>query len=114
MTSERKIFVTFGNNRLENDFETLKEGKTEDKRLYSFINRAILDLKGGNCGVKIPRRLWPKFYIKEYGITNLWKYDLPNGWRLVYTIKANDTIILNIILEWFSHKEYEKRFEYLF
>jgi len=38
--------------------------------------------------------------------------DLPDGWRLVYTIKEDEVRILNIILEWFDHKDYEKRFKY--
>src|SRR3989338_637546 len=73
-------------------------------------DRAKKDLKSSpTCGIKIPKNLWPRDYIKKYGITNLWKYDLPNGWRLVYTIQTNEIMILNVILEWFDHKEYEKR-----
>lgn len=64
------------------------------------------------CGIKIQKRLWPKEYKKKYGITNLWKYDLPNGWRLIYTIESDEVKIINIILEWFDHKEYSKRFKY--
>ena len=40
------------------------------------------------------------------------EYDLPNGWRLIYTIESDDLKIMNIILEWFSHKDYERRFNY--
>lgn len=64
------------------------------------------------CGTKIPKRLWPKIYVKEYKITNLWKYDLPNAWRLIYTILEDKIMILNVILEWFSHKDNEKKFGY--
>ena len=64
------------------------------------------------CGIKIPKRLWPKIYLQKYSITNLWKYGLPNGWRLIYTIKEDEIMILNVILEWFDHKEYERRFKY--
>src|SRR3989338_2034692 len=61
---------------------------------------------------KIKKQLWPKEYIKQYGITNLWKYDLPNAWRLIYTIESDEVKIMGIVLEWFTHKEYEKRFNY--
>ncbi len=78
-----------------------------------FIQRAINDLKKNPmCGTKIPKKLWPKNYIKTYQITNLWKYDLPNAWRLIYTIVEDKVKILNIILEWFPHKEYERKFGY--
>ncbi len=109
----KNIFVTFVNKDKEKSFESLKSGKFEDKKLYKFINRAIKDLKQNpTFGIKIPKKLWPKEYIKKYKISNLWKYDLPNSWRLVYTIKADDVLILNVILEWFSHKNYEKKFKY--
>ncbi len=109
----KQIYVTFGDKKTESNFDSLKKGKYEDKKLYEFIIRSIKDLKQNpSCGVKIPKKLWPKIYVQKYGITNLWKYDLPNAWRLVYTIKIDEITILNIILEWFDHKEYEKRFKY--
>lgn len=110
--NHKPVFVTFVEKKIENDYELLREGKFEDKKLYDFIHRAINDLKTNNDGTKIPKQLWPKIYIQKYGITNLFKYDLPNGWRLIYTIKTDDVMILNIILEWFTHKEYERRFNY--
>jgi len=111
--SDKQIKITFGDKKIETEFESLKEGKFEDKELYKFIDRAINDLKvSPMCGTKIEKRLWPKEYIKKYGVTNLWKYDMPNAWRLVYTIQSNEILILSVILEWFDHKEYERRFHY--
>ncbi len=108
-----KIEVVFVDKKLQRDFEKLKHGKTEDRELYDFIDRATDDLKEKPmCGIKIPRKLWPKGYIKKYGIDNLWKYDLPNAWRLIYTIVGDEVKILNVLLEWLSHKDYEKRFRY--
>ena len=40
------------------------------------------------------------------------KCNLPDGWRLVYTLAGNEIEIISILLEWFSHKEYERRFGY--
>ena len=110
---DKPIYVAFADSKLENVFEKLQKSKFEDKQLYSFIERAIDDLKKNpTCGTKIPRKLWPKDYIKEYQITNLWKYDLPNAWRLIYTILEDKVMILNVILEWFSHTDYERKFRY--
>lgn len=109
----KPIYVAFASSELENDFEKLKTNKFEDKQLYIFIQRAIDDLKNNPiCGTKIPKKLWPKNYIKTYQITNLWKYDLPNAWRLIYTIVEDEVKILNVILEWFPHKKYERKFGY--
>ncbi|RLF59233.1 MAG: hypothetical protein DRN37_04055, partial [Thermoplasmata archaeon] len=80
--NERTVAVVFADKKLESDFEKLKSGTTEEKRLYKFIKRAIEDLKKEPaCGIKIPRDRWPKIYIRNYQITNLLKYDLPNAWR---------------------------------
>ena len=109
----KEILVAFINKKIKEYFELLKKGKFEDKELFKFIDRAMDDLKKDpTCGTKIPRKLWPKIYIQKYRITNLWKYDLPNAWRLIYTIETDEVKIINIILEWFNHKDYEKRFNY--
>ncbi len=113
MNKEKSIYVTFGEVKIEKEFELLKDGKFQDKQLYEFINRAMKEIKiNPLCGIKIPKRLWPRIYILENNITNLWKYNLPDGWRLIYTIKENEVMILNVILEWFNHKDYERRFGY--
>lgn len=109
----RETYVAFVTKELKADFNLLEEGKFEDKQLHTFIQRAIDDLKQNpTCGTKIPKDRWPKEYIQKYEITNLWKYDLPNAWRLIYTIEANEVTIMGIILEWMTHKEYERRFNY--
>jgi hypothetical protein len=111
--NKKPVYVAFANKKIEHDFERLNEEKFEDKQLYIFIQRAIDDLKKDPmCGTKISKSLWPKSYINKYHITNLWKYDLPNSWRLIYTILEDNVIILNVILEWFSHKHYERKFGY--
>ena len=105
--------VAFISTQLKKEWELLRDGKFEDKELYSFIDNAINELKENRlCGIKIPARLWPKEYVKNYRITNLWKFNLPNGWRLIYTIESDEVTIISIILEWFTHKDYERRFGY--
>ena len=109
----KQINVAFISKKLKLQLESLKQGKFEDKQLYKFINRALDDLKKDpTSGTKIQKKLWPNDYIRKYEITNLWKYDLPNAWKLIYTIETDEIMIMSIILEWFNHKEYEKRFNY--
>ena len=109
----RKIQVAFANENLKKSFFELKEGKFKEKQLFNFIDRAICDLKENPfCGIRVPKKLWPKIYIKMHKLTNLWKYNLPDAWRLTYTIKEDQISILSVILEWFNHKEYERRFHY--
>ncbi len=100
--------VAFIDEKLKTAYEEIK-----DKKLLKYLQRAIDDLKKDPfAGIKIPRKLWPKEYIKKYNVKNLWKYNLPDGWRIIYTLKTNEIEIISIILEWFTHKEYEKRFKY--
>jgi len=109
----KETHVAFISKNIKEEFELLKEGRYEDKKLFEFIKRAIDDLKQNPfCGTRIQKMLWPKEYIQKYNITNLWKYDLPNGWRLIYTTESDEIKIINIILEWFNHKDYERRFNY--
>ncbi len=102
--------VVFISDELEKSFNQLRD---EDS-IKKGIIKAIKDLKeNAFSGIQIPKRLFPKEYIQKYGINNLWKYDLPNGWRLLYTITPeNEVELISAILEWFDHKNYERRFKY--
>ncbi|MFA6023335.1 MAG: hypothetical protein WC781_04575 [Candidatus Pacearchaeota archaeon] len=109
----RENNVAFISMQLKNAFDELERGKFEDRQLYDFLNRAIDDLKGNPlCAIRIPKSIWPKKYIQNYEITNLWKYNLPNAWRLIYTIESNDIKIVSILLDWMSHKDYERLFNF--
>ncbi|MBU0470096.1 MAG: hypothetical protein KKA62_04340 [Nanoarchaeota archaeon] len=102
--------VVFISDELEKDFNSLKD----DDPIKKAMIRAIHDLReNAFFGIQIPKRLIPKEYIKKYEINNLWKYDLPRGWRLLYTIAPNNEVeLISAILEWFDHKNYERRFKY--
>ncbi|MDE1870391.1 MAG: type II toxin-antitoxin system YoeB family toxin [Candidatus Micrarchaeota archaeon] len=113
MIDGRKKRVAFATKEIENSFIQLKSGKFEDKRLVLDIESAIDKLSTDPfCGIHIPRKMWPKEYVRKFEINNLWKLNLPNGWRLVYFVKGTKVEIVSILLEWFNHKNYEKRFGY--
>lgn len=102
--------VKFISEKLQDNFNSL----SEDDPIKKSIKRAIKDLQDNAFfGIQLPKRLIPKEYIQKYDVKNLWKYDLPQGWRLIYTITAeNEVQLISAILEWFNHPEYEKRFHY--
>jgi Txe/YoeB family toxin of Txe-Axe toxin-antitoxin module len=113
LKEDRVKLVSFGDEAVQKAFEELKQGKFEEKQLVSHIQRAIEDLKENPLvGIKIPSRLWPREYIRRFSINNLRKYNLPDGWRLMYTLAGNEVEIVSIILEWLPHKEYDRRFKY--
>lgn len=102
--------VKFISEKLQENFNSL----SEDDPIKKSIKRAIKDLQSNAFfGIQLPKRLIPKEYILKFGVINLWKYDLPMGWRLIYTITAeNEVQLISAILEWFNHPEYERRFHY--
>ena len=109
-----KSRIIFGDDKQKAAFEKLKHSKTEDRKLYEWLARAFRDIEeNAFCGIQIPKKLVPKEYERRFGrLSNLWKYNLPNAWRLMYTVKDGDAVVLSIILEWTDHKDYERRFNY--
>ncbi len=47
-------------------------------------------------GVQIPKSQIPEEYIVQYGVTNLWKINLPDYWRMLYTIVGNEFEIISV------------------
>jgi len=106
----RNCKVSFANEKVEKEFLSLGDNDPIKKH----IENAIKEIeKNAFCSTPIPKKLIPKEYIKKYIINNLWKYDLPDGWRLLYSITTPNKIeIISIIIEIFNHKDYERRFHY--
>ena len=104
-----KSEIVFGDKKVKKQFKEIS-----DKDLKKQLEKAFENLnENAFCGIQIPKKLIPKEYVKRFGVlTNLWKYNLPDAWRLIYTIKNNKVQILSIILEWMDHKTYERRFKY--
>lgn len=96
LSGPRSKSVVFVDEHTRDAFLELKAGKFEEKQLAIFIERAIKDLKGDPlAGVIVPKRLWPKEYLSKFDINNLRKYNLPNGWRLTYTLRGNKIEIVS-------------------
>jgi len=104
--------IRFFDDSIKEAFYKLEKGNNSEKELFRLINQAMDNIEqNAFCGIQLPKRLIPELYIKK-GIKNLWKYDLPRGWRLMYSIMNEELVIVSIVLEWFDHKDYERRFKY--
>jgi len=81
--------------------------------LLRSINR-VRDLLKQNpfAGDQVPKRLIPKKYVKKFDVDNVWRIELANRWRLIYTITGNQIEIITFIIDIFSHKNYDKVFGY--
>ena len=105
--------IRFVEKSVQDAFYKLKNGDDSERNLFKFINQALDNLEENVfCGIQIPKKLIPKEYVLKYDVQNLWKYDLPRGWRLIYSILSYEIVVVSLILEWFNHKEYERKFNY--
>lgn len=86
---------------------------SQDQQLLKSIEHKISYLKmNSQAGIAIPKKQIPREYIERYNVTNLWKMDLVNGWRLIYTLKNEEVEVLAVILDFYDHPAYDKIFGY--
>ena len=84
----------------------------ESQSLLNSIERVTKILKSNpQHGDPIPKRLIPNSLTKE-GIQNLYRVELSNFWRMLYTIEGTKIEILVFVLKIMNHKEYDKLFGY--
>lgn len=104
--------IRFFDDKIKKAFYQLENGDNSEKELFRLINQAMNNIEqNAFCGIQVPKRLIPQAYAKK-GIKNLWKYDLPRGWRLMYSIVNEEVVVVSVILEWLDHKDYERRLGY--
>ncbi len=65
-------------------------------------------------GDPIGKDLIPEEYKKNYGVTNLFRVELPDFWRMLYTASegGSDIEIIAFVLDILSHPDYNKKFGY--
>ncbi len=107
----------------ENVYLELQKVVAEEKSrgiessLHQTLFRSILrsrDLLKENpfAGNQIQKRIIPNKYINKYDAQNLWRIELSDRWRMIYTITGGQIEIVTFILDIFSHSEYDKVFGY--
>jgi len=82
---------------------------SDEIRLLNSIKFKIELLKKNPFyGDNIPKRLIPK----NYNVPNLWRVELANFWRMLYTTKGDQIEIICFVLNIVDHKKYNKIFGY--
>ena len=64
------------------------------------------------AGDQVQKRLIPEKYKEKYDAENVWRIELSDRWRLVYTITGNQVEIITFVMDIFAHKNYDKVFGY--
>lgn len=86
-----------------------------DRSILNAINKKVELIKANiHYGEPIAKRLIPEEYKTKYGATNLFRVELPNFWRMLYTLTNGESQIeiIAFILDVIDHKEYNKKFGY--
>lgn len=89
----------------------LNIGKTStpETQLFKSIKTKIEFIKQNPFyGDNIKKELIPK----KYNVLNLWRIELTNYWRMLYTIRGDEIEIICFILEIIDHDDYDKIFGY--
>jgi Txe/YoeB family toxin of Txe-Axe toxin-antitoxin module len=104
---ELPSIIAFANEKVKKEWN---DAISKDDKLSKSLLKAKEDLqKNAYAGQQIKKDLIPKKY-KHY--SNLWRYELVDAWRLIYSIGRDQVQVLSIVLEWGSHKEYDRLFGY--
>jgi len=107
MKPEKVVFV---DDELEKSFNSLNENDPIKKSL----SRAIKNIQeDAFCGRNVKKELIPNKIIQKYSINNLWIYNLPDGWRMLYALTSSGNIeLIAAVLDWMNHKDYENLFNF--
>ena len=86
--------------------------KKEMTMLKAILRNIELLKKNPHRGQSINKKRIPKEYVKKYKIKNLYRIELPDFFRMLYTLNDEEIEIIAFVLDIVNHKEYNKKFEY--
>ena len=92
--------------------ELKKRTDKESQSILKSIERIKAILKDNpQFGDPIAKRLIPKS-LRDIGIQNLYRVELSNYWRMLYTLEGSKVEIFLFVLNIIDHKDYNKLFGY--
>ena len=97
-----KLNTIVGDQKQGNSFET--------QLLKSIKEKVSLIKQNPFYGDNVQKKLIPKKYQNK--VQNLWRVELNNFWRMLYTIRGDEIEIVCFVLEIMNHKKYNKLFGY--
>ena len=108
----KEVRIVLKGQAKESFLELKKRDDKEAQSLLRSIDRIIHILKQNpQYGDPIRKELIPDSF-KKIGIQNLYRAELSNYWRMIYTIEGNTVEIFLFVLKIVDHKEYNKIFGY--
>ena len=100
-----------GLNRIVGEQHSKGIASSKDITLLDAINR-IFDILTSNpfYGENAKKDLIPKEYRQKYDANNLFIVDLPDYWRMIYTLESDEIEIIAFVLDIVDHDGYNKKF----
>jgi len=86
----------------------------QSRMILKAVNNKIELIKSNiHYGNPIAKTLIPEEYQIKYGITNLFRVELPAFWRMLYTLTNNEKVeIIAFVLDIIDHPSYDGKFGY--
>jgi len=86
---------------------------SKDITLLNAINRLFnVIVNNPFYGENAKKDLIPKEYRQRYDADNLFIADLPDYWRMIYTLESDEIKIIAFVLDIIDHDEYNKKFKF--
>lgn len=86
---------------------------SEEIQLLNSIKQKISFIKSNPFyGDPIAKNLLPKEYKIKYRAINLFRAELSQFWRMLYTLKGDEIEIIAFVLDIINHPDYNKKFGY--
>lgn len=86
-----------------------------ERMILKAVNQKVDLIKSNpHFGNPIAKKKIPVEYQEKYGITNLFRVELPSFWRMLYTLteEGSEIEIIAFVLDMMNHKQYDKKFGY--
>ena len=116
--SKKKIIIYYSK-AVEETLNFLEQTKTQNKisrSIYnSFLKKIELIKSNPLYGDNIPKKQIPTEYIINYKINNLFRLEISNYWRCLYSLvdeKENKIKIIAFVIDLIDHKKYNCKFKY--
>ncbi|PIN88470.1 hypothetical protein COU61_04780, partial [Candidatus Pacearchaeota archaeon CG10_big_fil_rev_8_21_14_0_10_35_13] len=82
-------------------------------QLLSSIRQKIGFIKNNPFyGDNVKKELIPREYLEKYHASNLFRVELSQFWRMLYTVKGDQIEIFCFVLDIIDHPDYDKKFGY--
>ena len=92
--------------------ESGRENSEEIQLLRSIKQKRDFIKNNPFYGEPIAQNLIPEEYKIKYHAVNLFRVELSQFWRMLYTLKGDEIEIIAFVLDIIPHPEYNKKFGY--